>query len=78
MAANRILLLALLVLVILDIFLNNYEPNKNNNTQCIQTNSGGRQEFVKTMNSFGDKKPPPVAQPHQSVTRTKQIRTKFS
>lgn len=68
MAANRILLLALIVLVILDIFLNNYERN---NTQCIQTNSGVRQEFVKTMHSFADKKPPVARSTTSDKTNTK-------
>lgn len=56
MAANRILLLALIVLVILDIFLNNYERS---NTECSNNQSGGRQDFVKALNNFADK--PPVA-----------------
>lgn len=69
MAANRILLLTLLVLVILDIFLNNYERHNISDTQCIKGNSGGRQEFVKTINSFADKKPP-VARPLSDKTNT--------
>lgn len=53
MAANRVILLGLLVLVMLDIFLNYERANR----VCNQ--NGGRQELVKTMNSFADK--PPVA-----------------
>lgn len=54
MAANRIFLLALIVLVILDIFLNNYERSS---TECYKNQSGGRQDFVTALNKFADKLP---------------------
>lgn len=65
MAANRVILLGLLVLVMLDIFLNYEKANK----KCEQ--NGGRQELVKTLHSFADK--PPVATEVKNVTILKYL-----